>query len=137
MDDQYTRRSNTAGSRHGIARSRQLRSRETDAERRIWLALRDRRLDGFKFRRQQSFGPYIVDFFCAEKYLIIELDGGQHMANAGQDAERTRYLADRGYRVLRFWDNDVLSNTAGVLESILKELGTPRTNPLPQGERER
>jgi len=98
----------------------QLRRDMTDAERKLWLSLRDRRLDGHKFRRQSTIGPYIVDFLCAEVMLIIELDGGQHSPEI--DASRTHYLKERGYRVLRFWNNDVLENFEGVLETILSVL---------------
>jgi very-short-patch-repair endonuclease len=136
MDDHTSKRSRTTGPRSRIDLSRNLRRRETDSEHLLWLSLRNRRLDGFKFRRQQAIGGYIVDFVCQETRLIIELDGGQHAVNAEQDTIRTNYLIERGYRVLRFWNNDVLSNTTGVLESILRELRTPHPNPLPQGERE-
>jgi very-short-patch-repair endonuclease len=129
MDNRTIKRGKSARPRSATALSRRLRRSETDAERRIWLSLRNRRLGGFKFRRQQAFGPYIVDFFCAEQFLIVELDGGQHAVNAEQDTVRTSYLVVRGYRVLRFWNNDVLSNTPGVLESILKELRTPYCSP--------
>jgi len=108
-----------------------LRRDMTDAERKLWLALRDRRLDGHKFRRQSTIGPYIVDFFCAEAKLIIELDGGQH--NEEADATRTRFLAERGYQILRFWNNEVLENFEGVLQVISETLKKrPSSNLLPQ-----
>src|ERR1044072_915292 len=100
---------------------RKLRSNQTDAERKLWLALRDRRLGGFKFVRQEAIGPFIVDFVCRERTLVIEVDGGQHADNA-RDARRDAYLAGEGYRVLRFWNNDVLANRDGVLLTILDAL---------------
>ncbi len=92
----------------------------TDAERAIWFAVRDRRLDGFKFRRQVTIGPYIVDFACAEAALIVEIDGGQH--NDDIDRYRTTRLQDAGYRILRFWNNDVHDNLTGVLETLRAHL---------------
>ncbi|MGH6988563.1 MAG: endonuclease domain-containing protein [Stellaceae bacterium] len=89
-----------------------LRSDPTDAEKRIWLYLRNKQLGGFRFRRQQPIGPYIVDFFCPHAKLIIEIDGGQHSPE--RDDKRTQWLESRGYRVVRFWNNDVLGNTEGV-----------------------
>ena len=88
-------------------------------------------LEGTKFRRQQPFGPYIVDFLSVEKKLVIELDGGQQVdANCG-DAERDAYIEGAGYKVLRFWNNDVLKNTEGVLEVIRLELIKPAPSPQP------
>ena len=89
--------------------ARGLRRRQTDAERRLWARLRDRRLLGAKFARQVPIGSYVVDFCCRERKLIVELDGGQHAAHADHDAGRTAFLQALGYRVLRFWDNDALS----------------------------
>jgi len=100
---------------------RRLRSDQTDAERKLWFALRDRRLSGLKFVRQEAVGPIVVDFVCREKNLIIEVDGGQHSDNAS-DRRRDSYLSDEGYRVLRFWNNDVLTNREGVLLTILDAL---------------
>ena len=93
----------------------------TDAERQLWSRLRDRRLLGYKFVRQAPVGPYIADFACREADLIIELDGGQH-ASSATDERRTCTLAEHGYRVLRFWNNDVLQNTDGVLRTIADQL---------------
>jgi len=93
----------------------------TDAERRLWSALRDRRLQRFKFRRQHPLGPYIVDFACIEHGLVIEADGGQHMDSA-EDVKRTAWVESRGWRVLRFWNNDILGNTEGVQLAILQAL---------------
>jgi very-short-patch-repair endonuclease len=87
----------------------------------LWLSLRDRRLDGFKFIRQEAIESFVVDFACREKHLIVEVDGGQHAENP-EDLERDRRLSEAGYRVLRFWNNDVLKNKFGVLETILSAL---------------
>jgi very-short-patch-repair endonuclease len=128
-----------AGSKR-IALARRLRRDATDAERRLWYRLRARQIDGAKFVRQEPIGPYVVDFVCRERRLIVEVDGGQH-ATDPRDAVRDRKLSDQGYRVLRFWNNDVLSNTQGVLESIAAALSettsvrtrgaTPHPDPLP------
>lgn len=107
----------TIGSTNRFARA--LRRNSTDAERRIWRHLRDRRLSGLKFRRQATVGCYVVDFLCAEKRLVVELDGGQHTAEG--DAARTARLEELGYRVIRFWNNDALGNADAVLEAILQE----------------
>ena len=103
-------------------RARQLRARQTEAERLLWLLLRDRRLNGAKFRRQVPIGNYIVDFVCQEAKLIVELDGGQHADQVAYDAARSEWLAGVGYRVLRFWNNDLTENEEGVLTAILNEL---------------
>jgi primosomal protein N' (replication factor Y) len=97
--------------------ARALRRSMTDAERKLWFHLRNRAFMGHKFRRQQPIGPYVADFVCIERRLIVEADGGQH-SNAHADNQRTRYLRSRGYRVLRFWNNDVLVRTQAVLEQI-------------------
>lgn len=88
----------------------------TDAEERLWFHLRNRRLGGHKFRRQVTIHPYIVDFLCIEKRLIVEADGSQHSENV--DARRTAFLELQGYRLVRFWNSEILSNTEGVLEAI-------------------
>ena len=114
---------------------RSLRHNMTDAERKLWRLLRDRRLAGFKFRRQHSIGPYIADFVCLEHTLVIEVDGGAHMTRAQHDAERTRWLKSRGYRVLRFWNNQALVETEAVLEAIMTELEKSSQPPYPlEGE---
>ena len=105
--------------------ARKLRATPTDAELRLWSQLRRKQLDGFRFRRQHPLGHYVVDFFCAEAKLIIEVDGGQH---AEESATRENWLKARGYRVMRFWNNDVLGNTDGVVETILAAL---RADPPP------
>ena len=111
-----------------IAFSRKLRQEEIAAERTLWSRLRNKQLEGVKFRRQQPIGAYTVDFASFEKKLVIEIDGGQH--NEGEmrerDGERTKYLKERGYRVLRFWNNDVLLNIEGVLERISETLTLAR-----------
>jgi very-short-patch-repair endonuclease len=101
--------------------ARQLRQSSTDAERRMLSALRDRRLLRYKFRRQHPIGPYIVDFVCTKHALLVEIDGGQHANNAA-DARRTAWLEKRGWRVMRFWNHDVLANTSGVTETIVRAL---------------
>jgi len=103
---------------------KELRQRQTDAEGRLWYFLRDRQIEGFKFRRQQRVGHYIVDMVCLEKKLIIEIDGGQYneVRNQIRDKLITNWLEKEGYQVIRSWDNDVLNNTEGVLEVIKKVL---------------
>ena len=102
----------------GRDRARSLRRRSTDAERALWAKLRSRGLHGVKFRRQVPMGLYVVDFLCEEARLIVELDGGQHLAQRESDAGRTRWLESRGYKVLRFWNHDVLPRPDAVLEAI-------------------
>lgn len=119
--------------------ARGLRRRQTDAERKLWAGLRSSQLDSLKFRRQVPRGPYIADFVCEEAPLIVELDGGQHGDEEGlaNDQIRTIHLESLGYRVLRFWNPEVLSNTQGVLDTILDiattRTKTPSPNPLPKG----
>jgi|SRR5947208_520326 len=107
--------------RRKVGVERRLRGNQTDAERKLWFSLRDRRLSGFKFVRQEAIGPFIVDFICREKNLVVEVDGGQHSENP-EDNRRDGYLNRQGYRVLRFWNNDVLANREGVLLTILDAL---------------
>ncbi|TND00873.1 MAG: hypothetical protein FD120_2714 [Gammaproteobacteria bacterium] len=115
--------------------ARTLRSGMTDAERRLWYYLRARRLEGFKFRRQVVIEPYIVDFVCIDVKLIVEADGSQHCDRRDADEERTLYLERRGYRVLRFWNHEILNSTTDVLEHIHGALIDPLTpTPLPGGE---
>jgi very-short-patch-repair endonuclease len=101
--------------------ARQLRVNQTDAEKVLWNRIRNRQLDGHKFARQVPIGHYICDFVCREKLLIIEVDGGQHNESAA-DAIRDRRLIEEGYKVIRFWNNDVLGNIEGVLLTIQSEL---------------
>ena len=103
--------------------ARRLRRDQTDAERKLWSRLRDRRLYGARFRRQHPIGPFIADFCCTTAKLIVELDGGQHALQKRSDAERTAFLAGQGYRLIRFWDNEALTNTEGVLLRIIEALG--------------
>ena len=114
-----------------VKRARTLRRNATDAENALWRKLRDRSLRGQKFRRQFPVGRYIVDFVCIEERLIVELDGGQHAINTKSDETRTAALRVRGYRVIRFWNNEVLSNLDGVLQVIDSSLKSPHPDPLP------
>ena len=102
-------------------RARRLRRDSTDAERKLWHRLRARTLAGFKFVRQEAIGPYVADFVCRECRLIVEVDGGQH-ATDPSDVARDSFLRHQGCRVLRFWNNDVIGNMAGVLETIATSL---------------
>lgn len=129
-----------------VLRARELRRNSTDAERKLWRALREG-LPAYKWRRQMPVGPYFADFACFAEKLIIEVDGGQH-AFSSSDAARTEFLQAQGFDVLRFWNNDVLSNVEGVLAKVSLSLGkgteqhelrdfsprTPSPNPLPRGE---
>ena len=92
----------------------------TDVERTLWFAVRDRRLGGFKFRRQATIGHYVVDFLCVEARLVVELDGGQHSEE--KDARRTAFIEAQGYRIIRFWNNEVIESLEVVLEVILAAL---------------
>ena len=105
-------------------RRRGLRRSQTDAERLFWAKVRNRQFFGLKFFRQYSYGPYILDFFCPEKNLAVELDGGQHNLPHGRvsDGIRTQYLNDHGIEVVRFWNNEVLSNPDGVLASLVSSM---------------
>jgi len=114
-----------------ITRARSLRRRSTRAERALWQVLRDRQPAGAKFRRQCPIGPFIVDFICMEQRLIVEADGGQHGEQTAEDLRRTRHLESEGYRVLRFWNNDVLQNLGGVLQVIEAALEEPSPRPSP------
>jgi very-short-patch-repair endonuclease len=109
------------------SRARELRSRITDAERKLWFALRDRRFDRFKFRRQIPIGPFIADFICYEARLVIELDGGQH-ADSMADLRRDRWFTANRFHVLRFWNNDVLSNLEGVLTVLANTLAAGQSS---------
>jgi len=98
--------------------SKVLRKNTTDTERYLWRYIRNRQIEGLKFRRQQPIGQYVVDFVNFEKKIVIELDGGHHTAEIIKDKQRDNWLKVEGFRVLRFWDNDVFKNTQGVLEVI-------------------
>ena len=122
--------------------AKKLRKNMTDAERLLWQHLRNRELGGYKFRRQRPIGPYIVDFVCLEKRLVVEVDGGQHAGQVELDTKRSGYLKEKGYRVMRFWNNEVLQETESVLAVILSSLDgsvtsphphPPHPSPLPEG----
>ena len=101
---------------------RDLRANPTDAERHLWYRLRQHQLGGHKFRRQRPIGPYICDFVCVRAALVVELDGSQHVIQAAYDMKRDAFLRARGYRVLRFWNQDVLVRTEAVMETIYEAL---------------
>jgi very-short-patch-repair endonuclease len=109
--------------RRPVTPARRLRANMTDAERKLWFALRDRRLAGYKFRRQVPVGSFIVDFLSYPARLVIEVDGGQH-SESSRDIRRDQWLGANNFRVLRFWNHDVLSNIEGVLTVILDSLGS-------------
>ena len=111
------------------SRARTLRKSLTDVENKLWSQLRGRQVSGVKFRRQHPIGPFIVDFCCVERGLVVELDGSQHAERNAADERRTRLIERSGYRVLRFWDNEVLINLYGVLERISEALEDPRLIP--------
>jgi len=100
-----------------IEQAKKLRRTMTEAEKAFWYKVRDNRLNGYKFRRQMPVGKYIADFSCLECKAIVEIDGGQHNDN-GDDVIRDRFLNDLGFQVVRFWNNDVLSNIEGVLSTL-------------------
>ena len=99
-------------------KARVLRKNQTDVERLLWKHLRNRQLYGYKFRRQLPIEPFIADFACLELKLVIELDGGQHANQINYDNQRSLLLEQRGFKVIRFWNNEVIENTAGVLEAL-------------------
>jgi regulatory protein len=111
--------------------ARDLRGKSTDAESRLWYLLRDRRFTGHKFRRQHPVADYILDFYCPEQQLAIELDGGQHAEQQSYDERRAHVLAGLGIRVLRFWNHDVLQQTEAVLQVIHDALDTATPHPQP------
>jgi very-short-patch-repair endonuclease len=104
------------------SRVKALRNNPTDTERTLWQHLRLRQFRGYKFRRQQPLGDYIVDFVCLEKRLVIEVDGGQHTSQVAYDEQRTTWLEAQGFHGLRFWNNEVLQNIKGVKEAIWQAL---------------
>ena len=139
-----------------LERARKLRAGQTEAEDKLWSRVRAKRLQGFKFRRQEPFsGHYIADFVCPSAKLIVELDGSQHADDIAYDERRTRFFESQGYRVIRFWNNDVFDNFEAVLDAIYAALTAPlpgpaglslspkgrglghaQPNPLPAGERD-
>ena len=112
--------------------ARQLRANSTDAERKLWSHLRGRQMSGKKFRRKHPIGDFIVDFVCTEIGLVIELDGGQHL-ESDSDKQRDSWLSEQGFRVLRFWNHEVLTDTQTVLSRIHLEIKRPHPAPLPDG----
>jgi very-short-patch-repair endonuclease len=125
-----------------VSKAKQLRQNMTDVERKLWRLLRSRQFEHLKFRRQYPIGRYIVDFICVERKIIIELDGGQHAENKS-DKIRDEWLKAEGYRVLRFWNNEMIENLEGVLQKILMTVSNPHQisssnpHPIPLPERER
>ena len=119
-------------------RARQLRKNPTDAEKLLWQKLRYWQLGGLKFRRQLPIGPYIVDFACLEKRLIVEVDGGQHAEQSAYDNDRDAWLRNQNFVVLRFWNTEVMQNIDGVMQVIIEKLrSSPFLRPSPQGGRKR
>jgi len=119
--------------------AKKLRSNPTPAEYFFWSHIRCRQVAGFKFRRQFPLGEYVVDFICLDKKLIVELDGGQHNTDESEhyDARRTKWLNEKGYRVVRFWNNDVMNNMEGVMERLFEVLSPPpQPSPSTEGEGE-
>ncbi|HMK78241.1 MAG TPA: DUF559 domain-containing protein [Xanthobacteraceae bacterium] len=112
----------TGRGRVSLTHAKTLRKRMTDAEHRLWYHLRAHRFASVKFKRQVRIGTYVADFVCFDRKIIIELDGGQH-ANRVRDIHRDAWFATQGFRTLRFWNNDVLKNTIGVLEVIAAAIG--------------
>jgi adenine-specific DNA-methyltransferase len=106
-------------------RARTLRRQQTDVETKLWMRLRDRQICGAKFRRQHPIGPYIVDFCCPDRGLIVELDGGQHAEQTAADQVRTRFLEADGYRVVRYWNHQVLEQMDSILAEIVRLLDDP------------
>jgi very-short-patch-repair endonuclease len=129
--------------------ARRLRANQTDVEKRLWSRLRNRGLMGLKFRRQVPLGDFVADFVCADHALVIELDGGQHASSEAEDDRRTAWLESRGWRTVRFWNNEVNENIDGVLMVIAGACGVdldesrpgvdrrPHPDPLPRGEGDR
>ncbi len=116
-------------------RARNLRKNPTEAEKRLWRYLRSLKGEGFHFRRQVPLGRYIVDLCCHSAKLVIEADGGQHADEQAYDAERTAWLQSQGYRVLRFWNNEIFENIDGVTQTVLAALkSTPTPTPPHKGE---
>jgi len=121
--------------RHKHLMAKTLRKNCTDTERLLWRHLGAKHMEGHKFRRQEPIGNYIVDFVCQKKKIVIEVDGGQHSVERERDFERDKWLEGQGYKVLRFWNNEVLTNINGVLEVVWDNLNhPPLTPPLEGGE---
>jgi len=111
-------------SKSTLRKAQNLRHNQTEAENLLWYYLRKKQLGGFKFRRQQPIGKYIVDFVCMPEGLMVEVDGGQHNTEIGINYDQARevFLKERGFRILRFWNNDIFKNCSGVLEIIYSNL---------------
>jgi very-short-patch-repair endonuclease len=110
-------------------RAKELRKHMTDAEQLLWHHLRRKQIHGLRFRRQHPIGPYVVDFVCLPARLIVELNGGQHVENIAYDARRDNWLRAQGYKILRFWNNQVFQETEAVLTQIHNEAGFPPSPP--------
>jgi len=108
--------------REMVERARELRRRSTEAERALWALIRSQQLGGYKFRRQASVGPFIVDFLCHRPQLIIEVDGGQHAAVTPYEARRSAWLTARGYRLVRLWNTELLEDPQAAAEYVLEEM---------------
>jgi len=131
MVSQKTEDRRAAGQRI-ISNARRMRHEPTDAERKFWFAVRGRQFGGYKFKRQYPVGPYIADFVCLEQKLIVELDGGQHglAEHEEYDVARTTYLKMRGFRVLRYWNDELLRMPDVILEDVLRALTAPSPDRL-------
>lgn len=125
------------GRPENLGLKRGLRSEMTHAEMRLWARIRAKQFQGVKFRRQHGIGPYIVDFYCPEKSLVIEVDGDTHAepSQIFKDGQRDRYLQSLGLRVIRYTNNDILLNLNGVLEDLVQELASGATSPSPSLQR--
>ena len=110
--------------------SRNLRKNMTDVERMLWAKIRGRQLQGFRFRRQHPIGSYIIDFICLELKLIIELDGSQHMGQQQYDMKRSQWLQSNGFKIMRFWNSDILDDLDGVMQAICMHLPPSQPSPL-------
>jgi very-short-patch-repair endonuclease len=132
-------RDDDKGSKRPTARSRELRRNLTPAERRLWSRIRTRQVADTRFNTQFPIGPFVCDFVARTPKLVIEIDGGHHADQAKKDAGRTAYIKRKGFRLIRFWNNDVLTNTDGVVEAIteaLAEIGSDSPSPNPSRKRE-
>jgi very-short-patch-repair endonuclease len=136
LDDAWFREKDKGYNRPTI-RARQLRNNATEAERKLWRAISGRKLAGVRFNRQFPIGQFICDFVSREKRLVIEIDGGQHAQSVDYDERRTRFLAAQGYHVIRFWNNDVITNIGGVLKMIEQALARLDNSPSPGPSRKR
>jgi very-short-patch-repair endonuclease len=125
------------GYKRPTARSRELRLNATEAERKLWTQLSARKIAGIRFNRQFPIGPFICDFVSRSAKLVIEVDGGQHAVDVDKDQSRTAYLEAQGYRVIRFWNNDVLDRIEGVvseIERVLADMPSPNPSRKREGD---